>query len=203
MQAVDVEAPDLQTVFEGTAFVPAPHRLQEMREFDVAPHPARKADEGVALSPDAVLADKAVEFGRIRPVALDGQDAEPVVRCEPVGDRRARLVELGRSVRGLAEQHDLGVGEHVETGGESVGRVQVRQRLRAGAHALGQIAHRQSHPGRHRAISRRIGSPRRVRRVRVHQARDARASLTLLRHAVTGARQCALNATGPRPCFFP
>jgi hypothetical protein len=78
MQAVDVEAADLEPVFAGAGFVPAPHRLQEMRELDVAPHPVRKSCEGAALAPDAKLAHEPVDLRGVRPLRFERKNAEAV-----------------------------------------------------------------------------------------------------------------------------
>src|SRR5208283_1268444 len=114
MQAVNVETAKLQPVVQRTAFIPPSHRLQEMGEFDISPHPAREVDEGAVFAPDAVLANEAIEFGGVGPVGFKGENAEPVALDQTMGNGRARLVELRGSVGRLSEQDDFGVREYIE-----------------------------------------------------------------------------------------
>ena len=129
MQAIDIQSPQLQPVIHRTGLVPTPHRPQEMGKFAVPPHPARKMHESRALAPGAMPADETVQFGCVRPVAFDRQNAESVFFDETMGNSRARPIKFGRSMRRLAEQHDFGVGETIEMRGESLGRMQIRQNL--------------------------------------------------------------------------
>src|SRR5579864_3408616 len=95
MKAVDVETAQLEPILDRTTLVPSPHRLEEMREFDVAPHPAGEVDEGAAPAPNAMLADEAIEFRGIGPIPFDSEDAESMLLDEPLRDRRTGSVELG------------------------------------------------------------------------------------------------------------
>ena len=134
-----------------------------MGELDVSPHPAGEADESAVLAPNAMLADEAVKFGGVRPISLDSQDAEAMALHQAMGDRRARAIEFRRSMRRFAQQHDFGVRENVKMSRE-IGRMQVRQRLRFGAHSLGEIADRWRQSKGHDAPLRFIGALVRIRR---------------------------------------
>ncbi|WP_243700044.1 hypothetical protein [Lysobacter sp. N42] len=91
------------------------------------------------------VAHVAVDDGGVGPVRLGRHDAKAMALHQPLRDRRARPVELGRAVAGLAEQHHAAAGIAVEGLGE--GRVvDVRQGLHGLADARGQAVLRGAQP---------------------------------------------------------
>lgn len=100
VQAIQIEA---DQVGAARAAVTAARPGRELRDHGVAPHPAREPGEarqrlGYRVVVGHAVADPRVQLRRVRPVAFDGDDGEPVVVDQSSRERGAGGVELRRSV---------------------------------------------------------------------------------------------------------
>src|SRR3990170_1486705 len=91
----------------------------------IGPHPRRPTREGVQNFLGAAAAvrqrfDVAIYLIAIRPVALDGDEAEAFFRDEALRDLGSPRIELRRAVGRLAQQHEASVADGLEE------RIQVR-----------------------------------------------------------------------------
>src|SRR3546814_17551213 len=72
----------------------------EFKHLDIAPHPGRETHEGFAAPwARGMVADIAVDVGGVRPVRLDRNDVEAVMRDQLPGDGGAGAIEFGRAMR--------------------------------------------------------------------------------------------------------
>ena len=117
----------------------------EVEHVGVAPHPrwepleSSQGIDGIGII--APAADVTVDAIRVGPVGLDGDRIEALLPDQPLGDLGAFPVELVRTVRRLADQHEAGVADPFEQGVVVAGRPD--QRLRGLADGGGEEVVRQ------------------------------------------------------------
>jgi hypothetical protein len=171
-EGVHVEPVDAHVFGVGARVVVRAQPGDEVAHVGVAPHPRREAREpGQRLLGARVGAEPAhvgVHARALRPVALDGHGAEPLLAHEPLGDAHPLAVELVRAVRALAEQHDARVADEGEQRVVVVGPP--GQRMCRAAHGRdGLLGGRR--PGRVVAIAARAAGDRRRDRGREGEQR--------------------------------
>src|SRR3546814_14783288 len=96
----------------------------------MAPHPGRETHEGFAAPwARGMVADIAVDVGGVRPVRLDRNDVEAVMRDQLPGDGGAGAIEFGRAMRRFAEKDDARVSITIEKRAEFLGAFRRGKRL--------------------------------------------------------------------------
>src|SRR3546814_9796924 len=96
----------------------------------MAPHPGRETHEGFAAPwARGMVADIAVDVGGVRPVRLDRNDVEAVMRDQLPGDGGAGAIEFGRAMRRFAEKDDARVSLTIEKRAEFLGAFRRGKRL--------------------------------------------------------------------------
>src|SRR3546814_13921393 len=94
----------------------------------MAPHPGRETHEGFAAPwARGMVADIAVDVGGVRPVRLDRNDVEAVMRDQLPGDGGAGAIEFGRAMRRFAETDDARVSITIEKRAAFLGAFRRRQ----------------------------------------------------------------------------
>ena len=118
MQAVEIEAVESGLHRGRHSLVVFAQPTHEIEDVGIAPHPRRKALETgecfLAVGIIRRTLDVAVHPVCVRPVGLDGNGREAFLLDQALGDLRALLVELVRSVRRLAEQDEARVPDQCQ-----------------------------------------------------------------------------------------
>src|SRR5581483_11017548 len=115
-QAVNVQPVEAGLCPFVARVVPAAQPLDELQHLPVRPHPGRPAAEtvehrtgaAVGLRPRLDVAGDSIAVG---PVALDGDEGEPLLRDQPPAQPFTPAVILVRAVRCLADQHEARVAD--------------------------------------------------------------------------------------------
>ena len=131
MQAVEIQPIETSALGMPVLVVIAqpPNKIENI---GVAPHPCGKSPEARKRVDRFFVftfkLNKLVNAIRVRPVCFHGDCGKPLFRDQALGDLRAQAIELVGSMRGLSEQDESRVANHleqrIEIGGFS------RQRMR-------------------------------------------------------------------------
>ena len=126
-EAVDVEPVEAALPVGIATLVDGLEPVQERADLAVPPHPGGEAREGRLrhLGPRQPAHIGVIDRG-IRPIGFDRDDIEAVLLDQHRSNRRAGVVELGRAMRRLAEQHHALMGEAL---GEAGQLVEIAERL--------------------------------------------------------------------------
>src|SRR5947209_5256864 len=81
--------------------------LDEGIEFEIAPHPRRKAlESGNLARAPAAMSHRPVDGRSVRPIGLDGYNVEMVPLDQPPRDCCPGSIEFTRAVARFAKKHD-------------------------------------------------------------------------------------------------
>ena len=114
MQAIKIKSVHAGFRGEGGQLrIVIPQPADEIDDVGVAPHPGREtlksAQRFFGIPILAVSANKAAHPQCIWPICFPRHDGEILFGHEPLGNFSARLVELMRTVTGLAKEHVAGI----------------------------------------------------------------------------------------------
>jgi hypothetical protein len=150
MQAIEIEPVDANPP-RGVLFrIVIAEPLEEAHHDPIAPHPAREPHEVgervVRGQVGPVAAHPSAGARRVRPIRLQRHDAEAARGDERLGDVRARMIELVRPVRGLADQHHAGIADQIEDLTDAARRIERDRMIVNGVTSL-VVHHRRLLPG--------------------------------------------------------